>query len=85
MVVLPTMEAVFFSGKDPTKVDRSAAYAAIYIAKNIVAAGLARKCEVQLSYAIGVVNPTSVMVYTFGTNKIPSDLLITLVKEHFNL
>ncbi|NER31918.1 MAG: methionine adenosyltransferase [Symploca sp. SIO1C4] len=74
-----------FSGKDPTKVDRSAAYAARYVAKNIVAAGLAEKCEVQLSYAIGVAKPVSIMVETFGTGKIEEDRLLELVKQHFEL
>ncbi len=74
-----------FSGKDPSKVDRSGAYAARYVAKNIVAAGLADKCEVQLSYAIGVAQPTSVNVDTFGTNKIPEEKITELVKKHFNL
>lgn len=74
-----------FSGKDPTKVDRSAAYACRYAAKNIVAAGLADKCEVQLSYAIGVARPVSIMVDTFGTGKIAEDELLTLVKDHFEL
>ena len=74
-----------FSGKDPTKVDRSGAYAARYVAKNIVAAGLADKCEVQLSYAIGVAQPTSINVDTFGTNKIPEEKIIELVKKHFKL
>lgn len=74
-----------FSGKDPTKVDRSAAYAARYVAKNIVAAGLAEKCEVQLSYAIGVARPVSILVETFGTGKIDDDRLLELVKEHFEL
>jgi len=74
-----------FSGKDPTKVDRSAAYACRYAAKNIVAAGLAEKCEVQLSYAIGVARPVSIMVETFGTGKVDDDLLLDLVKEHFEL
>ncbi|MBD2136742.1 methionine adenosyltransferase [Anabaena sp. FACHB-1237] len=74
-----------FSGKDPTKVDRSAAYAARYAAKNIVAAGLAEKCEVQLSYAIGVARPVSVFVDTFGTGKISDERLLELVKEHFEL
>ncbi|MFC0180442.1 methionine adenosyltransferase [Thorsellia kenyensis] len=74
-----------FSGKDPSKVDRSAAYAARYVAKNIVAAGLADRCEIQISYAIGVAEPTSIMVETFGTNKISEDLLIQLVREHFDL
>ena len=74
-----------FSGKDPSKVDRSGAYAARYVAKNIVAAGLADKCEVQLSYAIGVAQPTSVNVDTLGTNKIPESKIVELVKKHFKL
>lgn len=74
-----------FSGKDPTKVDRSAAYACRYVAKNIVAAGLADKCEVQLSYAIGVARPTSIFIETFGTGKVADDVLLTLVSEHFEL
>ena len=74
-----------FSGKDPSKVDRSAAYAARYIAKNIVAAELAEKCEVQLSYAIGVAEPVSVLVDTFGTGKIDNDKLVELIREHFPL
>lgn len=74
-----------FSGKDPTKVDRSAAYAARYVAKNIVAAGLAQKCEVQLSYAIGVARPVSMMIDTFGTGKVEEELLLELVKQHFEL
>lgn len=74
-----------FSGKDPTKVDRSAAYAARYVAKNIVAAGLADKCEVQLSYAIGVARPVSIMVETFGTGKVDDFRLLELVKRHFEL
>ena len=74
-----------FSGKDCTKVDRSAAYAARYVAKNIVAAGLAKKCEIQLSYAIGVAQPTSVMVDTFGTGKIADDKLVEIVRENFDL
>ncbi|TOL43693.1 methionine adenosyltransferase, partial [Vibrio parahaemolyticus] len=68
-----------FSGKDPSKVDRSAAYAARYVAKNIVAAGLADRCEIQVSYAIGVAEPTSIMVETFGTAKVDESLLIKLV------
>jgi S-adenosylmethionine synthetase len=72
-----------FSGKDPTKVDRSAAYACRYAAKNIVAAGLAEKCEVQLSYAIGVARPVSIMVDTFGTGTVDDDYLLDLVKQHF--
>ncbi len=74
-----------FSGKDPTKVDRSAAYAARHVAKNIVAAGLAEKCEVQLSYAIGVARPVSILVDTFGTGKIDDDRLLELTKQHFEL
>ncbi len=74
-----------FSGKDPSKVDRSAAYAARYVAKNIVAAGLADRCEVQISYAIGVAEPTSIMVETFGTAKIPEDKIAELVYRHFDL
>ncbi|KAB8334794.1 methionine adenosyltransferase [Scytonema tolypothrichoides VB-61278] len=74
-----------FSGKDPTKVDRSAAYASRYVAKNIVAAGLADKCEVQLSYAIGVARPVSVMLDTFGTGKIDDQILLELIKTHFEL
>jgi S-adenosylmethionine synthetase len=74
-----------FSGKDPTKVDRSAAYAARYVAKNIVAAGLAEKCEVQLAYAIGVARPVSISVKTFGTGKVSEKVLVQLVKEHFDL
>lgn len=74
-----------FSGKDCTKVDRSAAYAARYAAKNIVAAGLAKKCEIQLSYAIGVAQPTSIMVDTFGTAKVSEDKLVSIIREHFDL
>ncbi len=74
-----------FSGKDPTKVDRSAAYACRYVAKNIVAAGLANKCEVQLSYAIGVARPVSIMVETFGTGKVDDERLLELVLQHFEL
>ena len=74
-----------FSGKDCTKVDRSAAYAARYVAKNIVAAGLARKCEIQLSYAIGVAHPTSVMVDTFGTGKVSEQKLVEIIRENFDL
>ncbi|MBD1927080.1 methionine adenosyltransferase [Trichocoleus sp. FACHB-90] len=74
-----------FSGKDPTKVDRSAAYACRYAAKNIVAAGLAEKCEVQLSYAIGVARPVSILVETFGTGKVDDEVLLELVKQHFEL
>lgn len=74
-----------FSGKDCTKVDRSAAYAARYVAKNIVAAGLAKKCEIQLSYAIGVAQPTSVMVDTFGTGKVSDSKLVEIIRENFDL
>ena len=74
-----------FSGKDPSKVDRSAAYAGRYVAKNIVAAGLAKRCLVQISYAIGVAEPTSVMVDTFGTGKIADEKLVALIKEYFDL
>ena len=74
-----------FSGKDCTKVDRSAAYAARYVAKNIVAAGLADKCEIQLSYAIGVAQPTSIMVDTFGTGKLSDQKLVDIIREHFDL
>lgn len=74
-----------FSGKDPTKVDRSAAYAGRYVAKNIVAAGLADKCEIQVSYAIGVAEPTSISLNTFGTNKVDESLIIELVRSHFDL
>ena len=74
-----------FSGKDPSKVDRSAAYAGRYVAKNIVAAGLAERCQIQISYAIGVARPTSVMVTTFGTGKISDEKIAELVKEHFDL
>ena len=74
-----------FSGKDPSKVDRSAAYASRYVAKNIVAAGLADRCEIQVSYAIGVAEPTSISVYTFGTGKISEDRLTDMVRENFDL
>ena len=74
-----------FSGKDPSKVDRSAAYAGRYVAKNIVAAGLADKCEIQLSYAIGVAEPTSISIETFGTGKVSDDLLVKLVRDNFEL
>jgi S-adenosylmethionine synthetase len=74
-----------FSGKDPTKVDRSAAYACRHVAKNVVAAGLADKCEVQLSYAIGVAHPVSILVETFGTGKISDDAMFELIEEHFEL
>ena len=74
-----------FSGKDPSKVDRSAAYAGRYVAKNIVAAGIADRCEIQVSYAIGVAEPTSIMIDTFGTGKIDDDKITALVREHFDL
>ena len=74
-----------FSGKDPSKVDRSAAYAGRYVAKNIVAAGLAQRCEIQVSYAIGVADPTSISLDTFGTNAVDEDLIVRLVREHFDL
>ena len=74
-----------FSGKDPTKVDRSAAYAARYVAKNLVKAGVADKLEIQLAYAIGVANPVSIRVDTFGTNKIPEDQIIDLIRNNFDL
>lgn len=74
-----------FSGKDPSKVDRSAAYAARYVAKNIVAAGLADRCEIQLSYAIGVADPTSIMVETFGTEKVSQEIIVEAVRQHFDL
>lgn len=74
-----------FSGKDCTKVDRSAAYAARYVAKNIVAAGLAKKCEIQLSYAIGVAHPTSIMADTFGTGLLPEEKLVEIIRENFDL
>ena len=74
-----------FSGKDPTKVDRSGAYAARYVAKNIVAAGLADRCELQISYAIGVARPISLFVETFGTGKVSNETLIGLIREHFDL
>ncbi len=74
-----------FSGKDPSKVDRSAAYAARYVAKNIVAAGLARKCQVQVAYAIGVAKPVSLLVETFGTGKLPEHRIVSLVEKHFDL
>jgi len=74
-----------FSGKDPSKVDRSAAYAGRYVAKNIVAAGLADRCEIQVSYAIGVAHPTSIMVETFGTGKVSDERITELVREHFDL
>ena len=74
-----------FSGKDPSKVDRSAAYAGRYVAKNLVAAGIADKCEIQVSYAIGVAEPTSISVHTFGTGKLPEEKIVQLVREHFDL
>jgi S-adenosylmethionine synthetase len=74
-----------FSGKDPSKVDRSAAYAGRYVAKNIVAAGLADRCEIQVSYAIGVAKPTSISIETFGTNHVDTKLIVDLVREHFDL
>jgi S-adenosylmethionine synthetase len=74
-----------FSGKDPTKVDRSACYMARYIAKNLVAAGFASRCEVQLAYAIGVAEPVSVMVHTFGTGTVEEKRLVEMVREHFPL
>ena len=74
-----------FSGKDPSKVDRSAAYALRHVAKNVVAAGLADRCEVQVAYAIGVSEPVSLLIETFGTNKIPVDQIETLVRENFDL
>jgi S-adenosylmethionine synthetase len=74
-----------FSGKDPSKVDRSAAYAGRYVAKNIVAAGLADRCEIQVSYAIGVAEPTSISIDTFGTAKIAEDVIINLIRKHFDL
>ncbi len=74
-----------FSGKDPSKVDRSAAYAGRYVAKNIVAAGLAERCEIQVSYAIGVAEPTSISINTFGTGKLADDKIVQLVREHFDL
>jgi S-adenosylmethionine synthetase len=74
-----------FSGKDPSKVDRSAAYAARYVAKNVVAAGLADRCEIQVSYAIGVAKPTSITVETFGTGKVPDERLEKLIRTHFDL
>ena len=74
-----------FSGKDPSKVDRSAAYAARYVAKNIVAAGLADRCEIQLSYAIGVADPTSIMIETFDTEKVPHNIIIEAVRQNFDL
>jgi S-adenosylmethionine synthetase len=74
-----------FSGKDPSKMDRSAAYAARYVAKNIVAAGLADRCEIQISYAIGIAEPTSLYINTFGTNKIPEEKILDLIRSHFDL
>jgi S-adenosylmethionine synthetase len=74
-----------FSGKDPTKVDRSAAYSARWVAKNVVAAGLAQRCEIQVAYAIGVARPLSVNVETFGTGRIPDGAIASLIGEHFDL
>jgi S-adenosylmethionine synthetase len=74
-----------FSGKDPSKVDRSATYAARYVAKNIVAAGLAERCEIQVSYAIGVAEPTSISIETFGTGQLDEVRMVELVREHFDL
>ena len=74
-----------FSGKDPSKVDRSAAYAARYVAKNIVAAGLAERVEIQVSYAIGVAEPTSISLNTFGTNQVDEAVIVRLVRDHFDL
>ena len=74
-----------FSGKDPSKVDRSAAYLARYIAKNLVAAGLVERCELQLSYAIGIAEPTSISIETFGTGKISDEKIVALIREHFEL
>ncbi|MGO1618359.1 MAG: methionine adenosyltransferase domain-containing protein, partial [Oceanisphaera sp.] len=74
-----------FSGKDPSKVDRSAAYAARYVAKNIVAAGLAERCEIQVSYAIGIAEPTSISIETFGTGKVAESVIDAIVREHFDL
>ena len=74
-----------FSGKDPSKVDRSAAYASRYVAKNIVAAGLADRCELQVSYAIGIAEPTSIAIDTFGTGRIDDERIVRLVREHFDL
>ena len=74
-----------FSGKDPSKVDRSAAYAVRYVAKNIVAAGIADKCEIQVSYAIGVHEPTSIYVETFGTGRLSDDAIVSLIRQHFDL
>jgi S-adenosylmethionine synthetase len=74
-----------FSGKDPSKVDRSGCYMARYIAKNVVAAGLANQCEVQISYAIGIAEPVSVMLNTFGTGKLPDEAILRLVKKHFDM
>ncbi len=79
------MAAVHSQEKDCTKVDRSAAYAARYVAKNIVAAGLADKCEIQLSYAIGVAHPTSIMADTFGTGKVSNEKLVEIIRENFDL
>ena len=85
MEVLPRHGGGAFSGKDPTKVDRSAAYMARYIAKNLVAAGIAERLELQVSYAIGVAHPLSLAVETFGTGKIPEDLIVKLIEDNFDL
>ena len=84
-IIVDTYGGGAFSGKDCTKVDRSAAYAARYVAKNIVAAGIAKKCEIQLSYAIGVAHPTSIMVDTFGTGKLSDEKLVEIIRENFDL
>ena len=84
-IIVDTYGGAAFSGKDCTKVDRSAAYAARYVAKNIVAAGIADRCEIQLSYAIGVAHPTSIMVDTFGTGKLSEDKIVELIRENFDL
>ena len=84
-IIVDTYGGGAFSGKDCTKVDRSAAYAARYVAKNIVAAGIADRCEIQLSYAIGVAHPTSIMVDTFGTGKLSEDKIVELIRENFDL
>ena len=83
--MLQDTAAELSQGKDCTKVDRSAAYAARYVAKNIVAAGIADRCEIQLSYAIGVAQPTSIMVDTFGTGKLSEDKIVELIRENFDL
>ena len=84
MVALPDT-VVVASGKDPTKVDRSAAYAARYIAKNIVAAGLAERLEIQISYSIGVAHPLSISIETFGTAKVGQEVILNLINQHFDL